>query len=137
MTEDITRRTALGAAAWSLPVVALAIATPAAAASTTPPPALACVNDDPDVEGVTILGTTLFVAVRATARNAIDVTIRQAGEAEIHLNLTPPGTPTNGNPREVNYTPGRTVGITLTRPYDLSRDWLQVKTVHNENCVAA
>lgn len=36
MTEDITRRTALGAA-WSIPVIALAVAAPAAAASDTPP----------------------------------------------------------------------------------------------------
>ena len=132
-----TRRDLMKAAAWAVPVVAMSAAVPLAAASTpTLPPKLLCISGDPDVENVIIDGDNLVITFTKDARNSVDVTIRPVGEAEIHYNFVPQGTPTNGVPHMKNYTPGDSVVIPLPRNYDrLLGDWLQVKTIHNENCV--
>ena len=133
--SEISRRQAMLGAAWSLPVVALAVAAPLAAASPTQH-GIYCVTDDPDVESVTSANTTMLVHIRSGAQNAIDVTIRQQGYPEYHVNLIPPGTPTNGVGDQENYVPGEAFIIELWTPFRLDRDFMQVKTVHRENCVA-
>ena len=128
------RRQVIKAAAWAAPVVALAATAPLAAASTTPPD-LYCVSGDSDVKDVQVRGNLLFITFTDQAQNSVDVTIRVSGHPEIHYNFIPEGTPTNGVPHMKNYKRGETVTIPLGRAYDRDRDWMQVKTIHNENCV--
>ncbi|WP_168429383.1 hypothetical protein [Microbacterium sp. K24] len=141
------RRSFVKGAAWSVPVIAAAVATPLAAASgphpspePTKPPILVCTppNHDPDVESVSITGNLMLIKFRPGAQNSVDVTVRIAGQREVHLNLVSPGTPTNGVAHMKNYLPGQVFTVTLPDAYNRRRgDWLQVKTVHNENCVDA
>ena len=133
------RRTVLKAAAWAVPLTVLVTATPARAASgDVPPPALFCPPQNPgsgDVEWVRIEGLVLFIQTKSTARNAIDVTVRQAGTQTVHLNLMPPGSPNNGVPHERPYTPGELVTVALPVAFDLARDWFQVQAIHSTDCV--
>lgn len=137
------RRTFVKGAAWSVPVIAAAVSVPAAAASEPyppKPPILVCTpqNYDADVELVTVSGNLLLIKFRRGAQNSVDVTVRIRGHRETHLNLVSPGTPTNGVAHMKNYLPGQVFSVTLPDTYDRDRgDWLQVKTVHNENCVDA
>lgn len=133
LAERMTsRRGVLRAAAWSAPVVALALAAPAAAASGE---VLVCTSNDPTVESVTLDGRSFIITFRDDASTSVDVTIRQDGFPEIHFNLMPPGSPDNGVAHERIYTPGGVFAITLHRPYNRAKDWQQTKTIHNENCV--
>ena len=75
----------------------------------------------------------MAVHIRASARNSIDITVRIQGR-EVHYNLVPPGTPTNGVKHMKNYTPGAVFYTPLTEVFDKGRDWFQVRTIHNENC---
>lgn len=135
-TQNPNRRQVIKAAAWAMPVVALTVATPAAAASTPTPPDLYCTTGDTDVQDVAYRDGMLWITFAITARNSVDVTIRQVGEAEQHFNFVPQGTPTNGVAHMRNYSPGEIVPLALPRAYSIQRgDWMQVKTVHNENCV--
>lgn len=134
MSENIDRRKLVKAAAWAMPVVALSAAAPMAAAS-TPTPNLYCSSGDTDVKDVQVRNGVLYITFADTAQNSVDVTIRQEGEAEQHFNFVPAGTPTNGVPHMKNYTAGEVVAIQLPRAYSLQRDWMQIKTIHNENCV--
>lgn len=137
--SEPTRRTIVLGAAWSVPVIAAAIATPLAAASLPPkPPTLVCTPRNPydgDLQAVTFDGNTMIILFRTTARNWVDVTVRQSGFKEIHYNLGAPGQPTNNQPHMKNYTPGGTFVITLPRAFDRTCDWFQVQTIHSDNCV--
>lgn len=137
--SDISRRSVVNAAAWSVPVIAVAVATPLAAASQPPdPPRMLCTPRNPydgDVEAVSFDGVTMAIIFRRSARNWVDVTVRQAGFKEIHYNLGAPGQPTNNQPHMKNYTPGGVFTIVLPRPFDAALgDWFQVQTIHPNNC---
>lgn len=132
-SEPTTRRTVIKAAAWAMPVVAMAATAPLAAAST--PPDLICTTGDQTVRDVRIIDSAILITLTDAASTSVDVTIRLSGHPEIHRNLVPAGTPTNGVPHMQNYIPGETIVIPTPRKYDRARgDWLQVTTVHNENC---
>lgn len=128
------RRTFVRNAAWAAPVIAAAVAVPMAAASVEPD--LQCTTNDSDVATVTTSGNILTIFFHATAQNAVDVTIRLAGHQQIHYNLAREDRfVDNGAPHEKPYKAGGSFVITLPRPYDRATDWMQIKTVHNENCV--
>lgn len=138
MSADMSRRAVIHAAAWSMPVIAVAVAVPLAAASEAPkPPLLVCKPRSVhggDVEAVTFDGNIMAIKFRPNARNWVDVTIRQQGLAEIHINLGAPGQPTNNQPRMGNYVPGEVYTIALSRPFDINCDWFQVQGIHPNNC---
>lgn len=131
----LSRRTVVSAA-WSAPVIALALALPRAAASQDDDRIVCNVNGG-EVESATFEGTTLTIRFHATAQNAVDVTIAMAGYEWIHRNLTRRDRfVDNGSAHEFPYDAGGAFAIPLPRPYSLTADWVQVQTIHNENCVA-
>ncbi|WP_341944872.1 hypothetical protein [Microbacterium sp. LWH11-1.2] len=75
-TRDLSRRTLVKSAAWSVPVVAVAVATPLAAASQTPPPA-------------TFWATGATVSV--VSGNVTNFTV-EGSDADGNLALLPAGT---------------------------------------------
>lgn len=131
----LSRRTVVSAA-WSAPVIALAVALPNVAASQDDD-RIECNVAGGEVESATFEGRTLTIRFHATAQNAVDVTIKMAGHPQIHYNLTRfDRYVDNGQPHERPYLAGGFFTITLPRPYRLATDWIQVRTIHNENCVA-
>jgi len=75
----LSRRALIQSAAWSVPVIAAAIATPLAAASTTAPEAPKVCGGTPYDNGVfTVTGRTLVISYR-TAPDIYEVNARGAG----------------------------------------------------------
>ena len=139
MTDSISRRALVRSAVWSVPVIAVAAATPHAAASQEAEPrGLVCTPKnvgEGDVEAVAFNGNVMSILFRPTARNWVDVTVRQPGFKTIHYNLGAPGQPTNNQPHMRNYTPGGAFTIALPRPFDRVCDWFQVQSLHIDDCV--
>lgn len=131
----LSRRAALMAGAWSVPVIAGAVAAPALAASETS--GLVCSVPSGDVAEVEIQGDQFTIRFHATAQNTVDVTIRLAGEREIHYNLARVDRYVdNGQPHEKPYYAGGFFTIALPRPFDRACDWFQVQGIHSTDCVA-
>lgn len=140
MNDPISRRTVVRGAAWSVPVIAAAIALPLAAASEPPtPPKLLCRPRNPydgDVQDILFDGNVMTIIFRSTAQNTVDVTVRIQGYSEIHYNLAREDRyVNNGQKHEKPYKAGGSFTIALPTPFVLGRDWFQVQTIHPDNCV--
>lgn len=132
----MNRRELLKAGAWAAPALVLATASPAAATTSVPtePPSLICAANDPAVLDASFQGNILVIRTRSGQSNAIDVTIRQPGHPQYHRNYVTQGK--NPGDNQILYVPGESIYVPLERHYDPARgDWMQVRTIHNENCV--
>lgn len=129
----MTRRNLMKSAAWSAPVVALAVAAPAAVASdsTGPEEPTYCRASD----GLTAWLYDDRVVIDTSAANgtAIDVTIRYGdGLPQYHRNYVTQGK--NPGDNQILYAPGDLIVIQTPRRLVKSYDWWQFKTIHDTDC---
>jgi hypothetical protein len=132
----IDRRQLLKAGVWAAPAILVATAAPSASASETippKPPSIICANDDRTILDASFQRNVLIIRTRVESRNAFDVTIRQSGFPQYHQNYVTQGK--NPGDNQTLFVPGDTVYIELPRAYDLETDWMQIRTLHNENCI--